>query len=356
MPEHYGATQRAVARPAARPVAVPRRSSLAKAAAVSLASITVALAAVAALLAPGFFVERAAPAELLAGGGALPPMVDPPRALLRAPGAQRAAAAGFVMPPFAGDLRSRGESRGGVDGRGVLLPPGAERHAARRKQRSLRSSLAAAVPPGAAVPPHLAPWVAPEAWFPRVPATKNYEHVRYHKVPSGEVAYYGDKRYGPWFAEHKHEDAEEGGEEGSEDGEGADDGEINTYPSDCTSGCDLKQSRMLEAAEGMVRVALDTHKSREAAYKEQRTRNKRWAVRISKMLEKIVPPAASGVCHRTVDCEDCQGLKDEAKCRQKLGIWVPHVSVMQEAGKEATKDKQQLNEEVNLCLCGCSCE
>jgi hypothetical protein len=74
------------------------------------------------------------------------------------------------------------------------------------------------------------------------------------------------------------------------------------------------------------------------------------------MLEKIVPPAASGVCHRTVDCEDCQGLKDEAKCRQKLGIWVPHVSVMQEAGKEATKDKQQLNEEVNLCLCGCSCE
>ena len=238
----------------------------------------------------------------------------------------------------------------------MLLPPGAERHAARRKQRSLRSSLAAAVPPGAAVPPHLAPWVAPEAWFPRVPATKNYEHVRYHKVPSGEVAYYGDKRYGPWFAEHKHEDAEEGGEEGSEDGEGADDGEINTYPSDCTSGCDLKQSRMLEAAEGMVRVALDTHKSREAAYKEQRTRNKRWAVRISKMLEKIVPPAASGVCHRTVDCEDCQGLKDEAKCRQKLGIWVPHVSVMQEAGKEATKDKQQLNEEVNLCLCGCSCE
>ena len=102
------------------------------------------------------------------------------------------------------------------------------------------------------------------------------------------------------------------------------------------------------SAEGMVKVALDTHESREAAYKEQRTRNVKWAKHINKMLEKIAPREADGVCHRTVDCEDCQGLTDEDKCKQKLGIWVPKVSVMKEANKEATKDKTELNKQVSI--------
>jgi hypothetical protein len=333
MPEHYGATQRL----AARPVQVPRRSALGKAAAVTLASVTVTLAAIAALLAPGAF--QRGPAELLAGS-TLPPLADPLRAQRRASGTRRRSAAGFVMPPFAGDLRGAGL--------GGSLPPGP---AARKGQHSLRSSLVAALPPMSAalppVPPHFAPLAPPEAWMRKVPATKDYEHVRFHKVPTGEVAYYGDARYGPWFAEHKHEDATEG-----------DEGEINTYPSDCTGGCDLRQSRMLEAAEGMVKVALDTHQSREAAYTEQQERNVKWATRISKMLEQMVPAKPEGVCHRTVDCEECHGLTDEAECRQKLGIWVPHVSVMKEANNEAAKDQAKLNEEVgcvSVCWCGCSC-
>jgi hypothetical protein len=115
---------------------------------------------------------------------------------------------------------------------------------------------------------------------------------------------------------------------------------------------------MLEAAEGMVKVALDTHESREAAYTEQQDRNVKWATRISKMLEQMVPAKPEGVCHKTVDCEECHGLTDEAECRQKLGIWVPHVSVMKAANKEAAKDQARLNEEVgrvSLCWCGCSC-
>ena len=221
--------------------------------------------------------------------------------------------------------------------------------AARRGQHQLRSSLVAVVPP--AYPTNSIPGVPPQhlpaayPWQQKVPPTKEYDLVRYHKIPSGEVAYYGDSRYGPWFAEHQHEESseEEGGEEGSEEGEDADEGEINTYPSDCTSGCDLKQSRMLEAAEGLVRVAVDTHTSREAAYKEQDTRNERWAKRLTKMLDGMAPAAANGVCHRTVDCEDCAGIQKEQLCRQKLGVWIPDVSVMKEANKEAAKEKSELN-------------
>jgi len=103
---------------------------------------------------------------------------------------------------------------------------------------------------------------------------------------------------------------------------------------------------MLEAAEGLVRVALDTHTSREAAYKEQVTRNKRWAQRLAKMLEQIAPTEAKGVCHKTVDCEDCASIKNEKLCHQKLGIWVPDVSVMKEAAKEAKKRETKLNAEL----------
>jgi len=71
---------------------VPRRSALGKAVAVTLASVTVTLAAIAALLAPGAF-ERPAPAELLAGS-TLPPLADPPRAHLSAPGTTRRAEEG----------------------------------------------------------------------------------------------------------------------------------------------------------------------------------------------------------------------------------------------------------------------
>lgn len=292
-----------------------RRPVMLKAATALSAVLVASVLAVGALLAPGFLAGGKR-AEMLSVGGA---------------------EAGFVLPPFASELRSSSDW-----GRsGMALPPGGRRsrrggHA--HAQKAVRSSLTAAVPPAwSALPPPAVPLYSP---FKKVPATKDYEHVRYHKVPTGEVAYYGDKRFGPWFAEHKHEDAGD-----DEDAEG-DGGEINVYPSDCTSGCDLRQSRMLEAAEGMVRVAFDTHKSREAAYKEQVKRNHLWAKRMYKLLEKIVPPKAAGVCHKTVDCDDCAGIKEEKKCKQKLGIWVPHVSVMEEANKEASSDKEELNHEL----------
>jgi len=293
-----------------------RRSVMFKAATALSAVLLASVLAVGALLAPSF----------LAGGK---------RAEMLSVGGDKA---GFIMPPFASELRSssdRGRS-------GMALPPGGLRTRrvgrAQAAQKAVRSSLSAALPPAwAALLPSAEPLYSP---FKSVPATKEYEHVRYHKVPTGEVAYYGDKRYGPWFAEHKHEDA--GGDEDAED----DGGEINVYPSDCTSGCDLRQSRMLEAAEGMVRVAFDTHKSREAAYKQQVKRNQLWAKRMYKLLEKIVPPKAAGVCHKTVDCDDCAGIKEEEKCKQLLGIWVPHVHVMEEANKEASSSKEELNDEV----------
>jgi len=332
MPDFYGSV------PApSRPVhATSRRSAIAKAATVLLAMTLASVLAVVALLAPSFFTRgNSAGRTALMSAGVLPPMVDSAQSSSLAPASGLVRSeAGFVMPPFSGELRG---GRGRRDRFGMSLPPGGSSRAVRQGQQHLRSSLSAVVPPGPAVPPHvvpgIAPWVAPQHWFKKVPPTKDYEHVRFHKVPTGEVAYYGDKRYGPWFAEHKHEDSE-----------------INTYPSDCTSGCDLKQSRMLEAAEGMVKVALDTHESREAAYKEQRTRNVKWAKHINKMLEKIAPREADGVCHRTVDCEDCQGLTDEDKCKQKLGIWVPKVSVMKEANKEATKDKTELNKQLEAAV------
>ena len=61
-----------------------------------------------------------------------------------------------------------------------------------------------------------------------------------------------------------------------------------------------------------------------------------------------MPAAATGVCHKTVDCEECAGIKKEAVCRQKLGIWVPEVHVIASAEKEATKDKAELNEQVSF--------
>ena len=298
-----------------------RRSLMFKAALVVSAVLLASVLAVGALLAPGIFADGQRQGRT---------------ALVSVAGAE----SDFVSPPFASEL---GRSRRARPASGFALPPadmGQRARTGRTRQKSLRSSLSAAVPPAWGVlPPPATPLYA-HAPFRKVPPTKDYEHVRYHKVPGGEVAYYGDKRYGPWFAEHKHGD--DGEEEDAEDNGG----EINVYPSDCTSGCDLKQSRMLEAAEGMVRVAFDTHKSREAAYKEQVTRNKLWAKRMYKLLEKIVPPKAAGVCHKTVDCDDCAGIKEEKKCKQKLGIWVPHVHVMEEANKEASADKTELNKEV----------
>lgn len=294
-----------------------RRSMMFKAATAISAVLLASVLAVGALLAPGFFADghQHGQTALISVGGD---------------------GSDFVMPPFASEL---GSMRGASSGFGV--PPGGVAHGpagAQTGQKTLRSSLSAAVPPAWGIlPPPATPLYAP---FRKVPPTKDYEHVRFHKVPTGEVAYYGDKRYGPWFAEHKHEDT------GDEGAAGDESGEINVYPSDCTSGCDLKQSRMLEAAEGMVRVAFDTHKSREAAYEQQVKRNKLWAKRMYKLLEKIVPPKAAGVCHRTVDCEDCAGIKEEKKCKQKLGIWVPHVHVMEEANKEASTDKDELNSEI----------
>lgn len=316
MPEHCGLVAK---KP--RPVVVFRRSALAKAAAV-LASVTFgSVLVIGALLAPSLLGgHRAARSELLSDD----------------------AQAGFVMPPFADDFGG-GQSSSTRDRFGMVVPPKSQASALKHRQKHLRSSLLGVLPPAyvPAVPPAVIP---PQHYYRQVPATKNYEHVRYHKVPTGEVAYYGDARYGPWFAEHKHKDAE-AGEAGEE---GDDKHEINTYPSDCTSGCDLKQSRMLEAAEGMVKVAMDTHTSREAAYKEQLGRNKKWAKRINKMLEKMVPEPPSGVCHKTVDCEDCAGIKKEGLCRQKLGIWVPEVHVIASANKEADKDTVELNEEVRF--------
>ena len=225
------------------------------------------------------------------------------------------------LPPFADDLSSY-STRGRNNRFGGAFPPkGVTGKIGKEAKHGVRSSLALGLPPGQL--PYLPPHDLPRPAAP--PPTKNYENVRYHKVPTGEVAYFGEGRYGQWFAEHKHKAAE---------------GEINTYPSGCTSGCDLRQSRMLEAAEGLVKVALDTHESLETAYQEQKDRNEAWAKRIQEMLNTMVPADEapfSGVCHSTVDCEDCHdaGITEEALCRQKLGIWIPSVSVIKNARQEA---------------------
>ena len=195
--------------------------------------------------------------------------------------------------------------------------------------------LSQVLPPGARprAPPSRAVYYLPAK---KVPATENFENVRYYKVPSGEVAYYGDKRSGPWFAEHRREPVREKGDEGRRP-------EVNRFSSDCTSGCDLKQSRMLEAAEGLVHVALQTHTEREAALEQQATRNAAWARRISGMLQKMAPTQPNGVCHKTVDCDECAGIFDEGLCKQKLGLWIPKISVMQDATRRAQDQEKNLN-------------
>ena len=199
--------------------------------------------------------------------------------------------------------------------------------------------LSQVLPPGARprAPPSRAVYYLPAK---KVPATENFENVRYYKVPSGEVAYYGDKRSGPWFAEHRREPVREKGDEGRRP-------EVNRFSSDCTSGCDLKQSRMLEAAEGLVHVALQTHTEREAALEQQATRNAAWARRISGMLQKMAPTQPNGVCHKTVDCDECAGIFDEGLCKQKLGLWIPKISVMQDATRRAQDQEKTLNKRLD---------
>ena len=199
--------------------------------------------------------------------------------------------------------------------------------------------LSQVLPPGARsrAPPSRAVYYLPAK---KVPATENFENVRYYKVPSGEVAYYGDERSGPWFAEHRRLPVREEGEEGRGP-------EVNRFDSDCTSGCDLKQSRMLEAAEGLVRVALQTHTDREAALEHKDARNAAWARRISGLLQKMAPTQPNGVCHKTVDCDECAGIFDEGLCKQKLGLWIPKISVMQDATRRAQDQEKKLNKRLD---------
>ncbi len=115
---------------------------------------------------------------------------------------------------------------------------------------------------------------------------------------------------------------------------------------------------MLEAAEGLVKVALDTHESREAAYQEHKDRNEAWAKRIQEMLKTMVPANEapfSRVRHSTVDCEDCHdaGITEEALCRQKLGIWIPHVNVIKNARQEAEEQDAAADAMVSPRFCRC---
>jgi len=219
-----------------------------------------------------------------------------------------------VLPPRAGK-----EHLG--DGHGSTV--------VRHNQHALRSSLAASV-----FPPFY-------ARLGRVPPRKYYENVRYHKVPSGEVAYYGDDRFGPWFVEHTHAN-----ENGKGDADENAESEVNSYRSDCTGGCDLRESRMLEAAEAMVRTAMDTQTSREEAYHEQKLRTTQWAHRIAGMLDSIAPKPAdmTGRCHRTVDCEYCEEIHDEDLCKRKMGMWVPYLSVQKAAEEQARASMDKVDQ------------